>query len=201
MSSKGKYSYTVSGAGRQMVDITGQQFGRLTALYPTDKRDCKGSIYWHCKCSCGNEKDIPVDALITGDYVSCGCRKKEINENVSSYLHFIDGTCVEWLRSRKYRSDNTSGFRGVNQRKDGKYIATIGFRNKRYYIGTFTNYEEAVSARIEAEEEIHEGFLKAYDSWQQHAKEDPVWAENHPFFFTVEKVNGNFKINTNGFAK
>ena len=82
-----KYTYKISENGRQMVDITNRTFGRLTALYPTERRDCKGSIYWHCKCTCGNEKDVPVDALITGDYVSCGCRKKEINENVSSYLH------------------------------------------------------------------------------------------------------------------
>ncbi len=196
MAAKKKYDYTVSKHGRQMVDITGRTFGRLTALYPTDKRDCKGSVYWHCKCSCGNEKDVPVDALITGDYVSCGCRKRELNQNVSSNLHFVDGTCVEWLRSRKFRSDNTSGFRGVNQRKDGKFVANIGFKGKRYYIGTYMTFEEAVQARLEVEEEIHGGFLEAYERWQKHAAEDPEWAPEHPFGFSIRKVNGHFVTET-----
>ena len=197
MSQKSKYTYKVSENGRQMVDITNRTFGRLTALYPTKKRDCKGSIYWHCKCTCGNEKDVLVDALINGDYVSCGCRKKEINENVSSYLHFIDGTCVEWLRSRKHRSDNTSGFRGVNQRKDGRFVATIGFKNKRYYIGSFATYDDAVKARLAAEDEIHGGFLDAYEAWKKYAEKDAAWAEAHPFYFDIRKDHGRFRISTN----
>ncbi len=198
MAKKPEYSYSVSNRGRQMVDITNCTFGRLTALYPTERRDCKGSIYWHCKCICGNEKDVPVDALITGDYVSCGCRKREINENVSSNVHFVDGTCVEWLRSRKSRSDNTSGFRGVNQRKNGKFVATIGFKGKRYYIGIFKTYEEAVNARLEIEEEIHGGFLDAYAMWTKAAQEDTEWADANPFYFDIKKVNGHFVIDTNG---
>ena len=35
------------------VDLRDQPFGRLTALYPTDKRDYKGSVIWHCSCECG----------------------------------------------------------------------------------------------------------------------------------------------------
>ena len=194
---KNKYIYKVSENGRQMLDITNQTFGRLTALYPTKQRDSKGSIYWHCRCACGNEKDIPVNELINGDYVSCGCRKKEINDNVSSYLHFIDGTFVEWLRSRKHRRDNTSGFRGVNQRKDGKFIATIGFKNKRYYIGSFRSYEDAVNARLNAEEEIHGGFLEAYEAWNKAAEKNADWAEANPFYFQIQKINGAFKILTN----
>lgn len=27
-------------------DLSGQKFGRLTALYPTEKRDKRGSVYW-----------------------------------------------------------------------------------------------------------------------------------------------------------
>ena len=31
------------------MDITGQRFGQLTALYPTTKRDQKHSVLWHCR--------------------------------------------------------------------------------------------------------------------------------------------------------
>ncbi len=196
MADKNKYDHAVSGRGRKMIDVTGRIFGRLTALYPTKKRDCKGSILWHCRCSCGNEKDISVEALITGNYVSCGCRKRELNMQVSSNLHFIDGTCVEWLRSRKSRNDNTSGFRGVNQRKDGKFVANIGFKGKRYYIGTYMTFEEAVTARLDVEEEIHGGFLKAYEAWKARADRDQSWRDAHPFYYEIRKVGGHFVTDT-----
>ena len=32
-----------------MVDIKGKTFGRLTALYPTEKRDRFGIIIWMCQ--------------------------------------------------------------------------------------------------------------------------------------------------------
>ncbi|MBQ0037231.1 MAG: hypothetical protein KBS74_01015 [Clostridiales bacterium] len=44
-------------------DITGQRKGRLTALYPTDKRDGKGSVIWHCKCDCGGEIKLNTRCL------------------------------------------------------------------------------------------------------------------------------------------
>ena len=53
-------------------DITGQHFGLLQALYPTEKRQ-NTYIVWHCKCLCGNEKDICYHDLIEGNVHSCGC--------------------------------------------------------------------------------------------------------------------------------
>ena len=35
------------------VDITGQRFGRLVALYPSRRYDKSGSVVWHCQCDCG----------------------------------------------------------------------------------------------------------------------------------------------------
>lgn len=45
-------------------DLSGQKFGRLTALYPAEKRDKRGSVYWHCKCECGNEVDVSLSGLV-----------------------------------------------------------------------------------------------------------------------------------------
>ena len=36
-----------------MIDLTGKKFGRLTVKYPTERRDKKGCVYWHCLCECG----------------------------------------------------------------------------------------------------------------------------------------------------
>lgn len=50
------------------VNLTGQRFGKLTAIKPTDKRQNK-SIVWICKCDCGNLHLASVNNL-KGGYVS-----------------------------------------------------------------------------------------------------------------------------------
>lgn len=60
---------TVVKPGRR--DITGQRFGKLTALYPIEAED--GGPLWHCKCDCGGEVDTPLHQLTAGYRKSCGC--------------------------------------------------------------------------------------------------------------------------------
>lgn len=55
-----------------MRDITGQKFGRLTALRPTEERK-NGQVVWLCKCDCGRTSRVRVRALTTGTTQSCGC--------------------------------------------------------------------------------------------------------------------------------
>lgn len=57
-------------------DLSGQKFGRLTVLYPTEGQNGKG-MHWHCKCECGNEIDVIAGSLTSGNTKSCGCLKKE----------------------------------------------------------------------------------------------------------------------------
>jgi hypothetical protein len=52
-------------------DITGQRFGRLTALYNTGEKT-RGVFIWHCVCDCGNEKIMNAASLKQGTQ-SCGC--------------------------------------------------------------------------------------------------------------------------------
>lgn len=58
-------------------DISNQKFNRLTALYPTDKRDSDRSVIWHCKCDCGNEIDVSGKKLRQNNTKSCGCLNNE----------------------------------------------------------------------------------------------------------------------------
>ena len=171
--------------GQLYRDLSGLKFGRLTALEPTEKRDSKGSVFWRCKCECGAETEVSADCLTSGNTISCGCRKQETQGNIQKTLTFVEDTCIDYLRSRKSRSDNKSGFRGVYRIGD-RYRVNIGFQNKRYYLGTYPNFEEAVSVRQEAERELHETFLKLYDWWSEKAGSDPRWAEEHPLEFDVE---------------
>lgn len=175
---------------RNKLDITGKRFGKLVALYPTGKTGSSGSVIWRCKCDCGNEVDICVSDLNRGNNKSCGCLKSEYQKMVRERLHVVDGTCIEWLDGRKDRCDNSSGFRGVHRKKNGKYIANIGFKKKIYYLGIFDEYAEAVKCRKHAEELVHGGFLKAHRLWVEKAERDPAWGENNPLVFEVEKEDG-----------
>lgn len=53
-------------------DLTGQTFGRLTAIEPCDGPEKRGK-WWQCRCSCGNEKRVTAASLRNGHTQSCGC--------------------------------------------------------------------------------------------------------------------------------
>lgn len=53
------------------IDITGQKFSRLTALYRIPPRN------WFFRCDCGTEKSIDRSAVVGGKVVSCGCKQIE----------------------------------------------------------------------------------------------------------------------------
>lgn len=181
--------------GRRPRDLSGQKFGLLTAMYPTERRDHRGSVYWHCVCECGNEIDVAAGALLDGNNRSCGCLKDKNQKQIAQRRHLVDGTCVEVLEKRKKRRDNESGFRGVFYLKNSnRYRVDIGFKGKRYYVGLFEDYDEAVQARLEAENLIHNSFINIWKEWNQKDQEDPQWGKKHPLVFNVRKVNGELQV-------
>lgn len=181
--------------GRRPADLSGKKFGMLTAKYATEKRDKRGSVYWHCVCDCGNEVDVTAAGLVHGNYHSCGCLQKKNRQEIAQRRHLVDGTCVEVLEKRKSRKDNVSGFRGVFQLKNcNRYRVDIGFKGKRYYVGLFDNYDEAVQARLAAENLIHNGFIQKWKEWNEKEKEDPEWGKEHPLVFDVKKEDGEIRV-------
>ena len=62
-----------------MKNMTGLRFGKLVAIEPTEKRDCRGVVYWLCKCDCGKETIVNGSHLRRGLIKSCGCLKIETN--------------------------------------------------------------------------------------------------------------------------
>lgn len=61
----------------KVKDITGQQFGRLTAIRP-EGLDSHGRTKWLCDCSCGNQAVVAGFLLRQGHSTSCGCRRLEM---------------------------------------------------------------------------------------------------------------------------
>ena len=95
-------------------------------------------------------------------------------------LTYIDGTCVEILRAKTVRRNNTSGVPGVEwvARKQ-RWRASICFKGKRHYLGSYRSFDDAVKARKEAEEEFHDRFLREFAA-SQAAGQDSVQQEEGP---------------------
>lgn len=180
-------------------DLTGQRFGRLTALYYISRDDRVKTSYWHCRCDCGNELDVSTMSLLRGTTQSCGCWDREQATRLTDHMHIQDDTCLERLeRIRTDLPKNKAGFRGLFLTKNGTYRVMISFQKKQYNLGYFKSFSEAVQVRLEAEEVLQVGYINAFQSYESKAKADPAWAEENPFFYCVERVNGYFRINTNG---
>jgi len=156
---------------RKKLDLTGQRFGKLTVLAPAENIDKRTA--WLCRCECGRERVVKTYYLRSGKVTSCGCDRSYAhngwNENGSASkgaagrasLTYIDGTCVEMLAAKTVRRNNTSGVPGVDWRASkGMWRAAICFKGKRYYLGSFRNFEDAVKARKRAEENLHDRFLR-----------------------------------------
>lgn len=93
-------------------DIIGKQFGFLT-VESFDKMIGNRS-YWLCRCECGEVKSIRKDALLAGDYFSCGCKTMsalsslteiEIKENI------VNNITIKYTKEKYFddlRNDKTN---------------------------------------------------------------------------------------------
>ena len=150
----GGYKKSCGCLGRPpLKDWMGKQFGSLTVLSYGGKS--AGKHFWKCRCACGRETLVCQSNLLGGHTVSCGCKA-----DPRSTRHFVAGTCLESIQSRKLFSSNTSGVRGVyRNRKSGRWVAQITFQGKTRYLGSFDNIQDAARARADGER-IFEEFLE-----------------------------------------
>lgn len=63
-------------------DVTGQRFGKLICIEPTDERKYE-SVVWRCRCDCGNTAMVPVNQLVAGCVKSCGCLRHPPQEELT----------------------------------------------------------------------------------------------------------------------
>ncbi len=59
------------------LDITGDRYGRLTAISYADSTP---RVRWLCQCDCGNQVVVIANDLRTKKITSCGCGKRERGE-------------------------------------------------------------------------------------------------------------------------
>lgn len=149
-----------------VMDLTGQRFGKLLVLARDDGNKHGGNHYWICECDCGNRKSIRGTSLVRENGTrSCGCDQRkvasktgtrtvaknsarQIEENVAFHTNF------QIITSEKPPKNNTSGHKGVWWDKNrGMWQAYIQVHGKRIHLGRYGKLEDAVKARRRAEEE------------------------------------------------
>lgn len=150
-------------------DIAGKQFGYLTAVEPTGKKERKDYI-WRCRCKCGKEVNYPATRLLTGNTVSCGCLRGEHFKQINKY---IDGTSLrQALDEQVYSTRAASGYTGVTLKRD-KWKAYIRYKGKIYSLGCYTELEDAVKARARGKELVQMDALGLLDFYEELHKDDP----------------------------
>ena len=148
-----------------LKDYVGKRFHKLTVTEYAGKRN--GMHRWKCLCDCGKETIVGQTMLQSGRTKSCGClRKTKRDDQTSSSLYkgFIDGTNIGVLEARMNKppiASNTSGYNGVYLNVNGSWSAQITFKSKTYYLGSFSDIQDAVTARKQGEV-IFEDFLSRY---------------------------------------
>ena len=85
------------------IDLTNQIFGKLTVLYKTEKRASNGSIYWHCKCECGKEKDILGQSLRNGSCISYG-EHSNISKGNSKIIELLNENKISYETEKKFET-------------------------------------------------------------------------------------------------
>lgn len=129
----------------------------------------KGEKQCHCRCSCGREKDFSEDVLLHGNMVSCGHVREENGKKLHKNLHFVENSCVEFLK-RKKRIDNKTGHTGVYRTPYSTYRASITLNKVRHNLGTYPTLAEAIAVREQGFEKYHKPFLDKYEKSERSDK-------------------------------
>ena len=153
--------------GTNLLDLSGQRFGRLTVLRRTD-RHMGHSVIWECLCDCGNTAYVASTNLRKGYTKSCGCFGSEVSKKsvkiafAARSANLIDGTDIKMLMQPPSKR-NTSGIVGISYDKSVKlWKALITFKGHRYYLGSSTDKEALIELRKIAEQHLHGKFLEWY---------------------------------------
>ena len=104
------------------IDLTGQIFGKWTVLSKSEKRSCNGGIYWHCKCECGNEKDVLSQSLRNGRSLSCG-NHNNISKGNAKISELLDEAGIDYEIEKKFATC-----------KDERYLPFDFYVNNKYLI-------------------------------------------------------------------
>lgn len=128
------------------MDITGQKFGKLTAIR-FDHKSNKGYTYWKFKCDCGKTHIAAKNNVKSGSIRSCGCLARElaykhkiVHGHTKNSGKLMSPTYISWIcmKSRCFNKKHVAyhkyGAKGitVDERwlKFENFLADMGERPK-----------------------------------------------------------------------
>ena len=76
----------------------------------------------------------------------------------------------------------------------GKYRVSIGFKGKRYYLGTYAEFQEAWTPAWQRKRYCMTALCMRIICGRKDQAQDSEWASSHPFYYNVERVNGEFQV-------
>lgn len=152
-------------------DLTNKKFGRLTVLGDSGvRKNNHNNVVWSCLCECGNVSNINSRDLISGSSQSCGCLQVDVARET---LKDTSIKTDKWNRKestkltsldQKLSSTNTSGYKGVTWDKSRKkWVSQITLQGRHMNLGRFSNKQDAINARKEAEDKYFKPILEKYD--------------------------------------
>jgi hypothetical protein len=124
----------------QRLDLTNQQFGKLTALFFAWPSARGGGSVWLCACECGKLAFVKSQSLTHGYTKSCSCLRRErlIKWNIDRSTHGAIHTPEYWAykgakgrctnpRNRSYKD---YGGRGIEFRFTSfqEFLKAVGYR-------------------------------------------------------------------------
>lgn len=147
----------------QRTSYVGQNFGNIEVTDVLGSRKIYGvqQLFVKGKCLlCGEEAEYPIARLKSQLPISCArCAKSnwlEKGTETNKKIH-INGTNIASITNRKngkVNKNNSSGVNGVCRGKSGKWRAYIVLRGKQYYLGNFSELDDAIAARKNAEKKF-----------------------------------------------
>lgn len=156
-------------------DITGMTFGYLTAIEPTGKKN-RGDYVWLFECKCGNTVELPATRALIGNTLSCGCLKGEALK--ASRKYYAGTSIVQSMTEKVESSRSVSGYTGVSPKRD-KWQAHIKYKGVRYFLGCYSDIEDAVKARARAKELVMADAQGLLDFYTELEKSFPQLPNRH----------------------
>ncbi|MDP8268209.1 MAG: hypothetical protein P9L97_05720 [Candidatus Tenebribacter davisii] len=135
-----------------LESLVGQKYGKLTVLIEGEVhihvKSCTMVKKWICRCSCGNTIEVRQDSLRSGNTRSCGCLRRSLT--IQRHHGKSDITGVYWSRKAK------------------KWSSQISVKNKCHHLGFYVQYDNAVCARLMAEQCVGKKNSPAYKYIKKH---------------------------------
>ncbi|MGH1833320.1 AP2/ERF family transcription factor [Enterococcus gilvus] len=141
------------GTKKQLKNYAGEIFGNYKVIDYAG--DSKKSL---------KQRKVIAKNLITGDYkvVPLG---NLINGDLNGETIYVEGTQLNGIKRNNKNKNNKTGVTGVSwNKREQKWVAQIGFKNKTIPLGRFDTKEKAIAARLAAEEKYFKPILEKYEN-------------------------------------